>query len=283
MKVANSITRDAVPAGLFTGKRKQLYDFLYSRTRGSINPTRTAQLSWREIMKGANIGSDKTLREHLAHLRAAGLVAWEWETGSRAGSVYTVYLPEEVTTGTGSTSSTGSTAGTSSQNLPEVPQVENTSSTGSVNPTIQRTSENSKTSFKTNTEKNDDEPAAAMLIALKQAAKEITGREPSSSEADRWRELGELLATELRIAAGRTTVSSVPAFLTEHLRRRLWKKEKPQIEAEKAEGPKDASPAIDASQCPDCFGTGMWYPEGFEKGVARCRHERLAVQARSDG
>lgn len=27
--------------------------------------------------------------------------------------------------------------------------------------------------------------------------------------------------------------------------------------------------------CPDCRGTGMWYPEGFEKGVAKCRHERL--------
>ena len=27
--------------------------------------------------------------------------------------------------------------------------------------------------------------------------------------------------------------------------------------------------------CPDCGGTGMWYPEGFEKGVAKCRHERL--------
>jgi hypothetical protein len=24
------------------------------------------------------------------------------------------------------------------------------------------------------------------------------------------------------------------------------------------------------SSCPQCFGTGMWYPEGFEKGVARC-------------
>jgi hypothetical protein len=31
----------------------------------------------------------------------------------------------------------------------------------------------------------------------------------------------------------------------------------------------------DAAKCPDCFGTGMWYPEGFEKGVSRCRHEKL--------
>jgi DNA replication protein DnaD len=27
--------------------------------------------------------------------------------------------------------------------------------------------------------------------------------------------------------------------------------------------------------CPDCFGTGFWYPEGIEKGVSRCQHPRL--------
>jgi hypothetical protein len=38
---------------------------------------------------------------------------------------------------------------------------------------------------------------------------------------------------------------------------------------------RDVSKEADASQCPDCHGTGMWYPEGFGKGVAKCRHERL--------
>jgi hypothetical protein len=33
-KVANSITREAIPAGIFKGKSKQLYDYLYSATRG---------------------------------------------------------------------------------------------------------------------------------------------------------------------------------------------------------------------------------------------------------
>jgi hypothetical protein len=31
----------------------------------------------------------------------------------------------------------------------------------------------------------------------------------------------------------------------------------------------------DASQCPDCWGTSFWYPEGTAKGVARCEHRRL--------
>ncbi len=31
----------------------------------------------------------------------------------------------------------------------------------------------------------------------------------------------------------------------------------------------------DFSGCPDCSGTGFWYPEGIEKGVQRCKHEKL--------
>ncbi len=114
---------------------------------------------------------------------------------------------------------------------------------------------------------------------MKKAAKEVTGKEASLNEAVRWEELAEVLITELKIAAGRTTVSSVPAFLAEHLRRRLWKKEKRQIEAEAA-AHKASAPArkLDASQCPDCFGTAMYYPEGFDKGVARCPHSKLFVE-----
>lgn len=32
---------------------------------------------------------------------------------------------------------------------------------------------------------------------------------------------------------------------------------------------------VDASRCPDCMGTGFYYPSGKEKGVARCEHKRL--------
>jgi hypothetical protein len=31
----------------------------------------------------------------------------------------------------------------------------------------------------------------------------------------------------------------------------------------------------DASRCPDCLGTGFYYPDGTAKGVARCEHRRL--------
>lgn len=130
--------------------------------------------------------------------------------------------------------------------------------------------------------KIDDEPYALLLSRLQQGVKDVTGRESTRAEAERWSELAELLVTELKIAAGRTgSVSSVPAFLTEHLRRRLWKKEKQQLEEE---GGSDSVGAgtdakIDVLKCPDCFGTGMYYPEGFEKGVARCPHAKLVAQS----
>ncbi|HEU0144814.1 MAG TPA: hypothetical protein VFQ47_08510 [Nitrososphaera sp.] len=31
----------------------------------------------------------------------------------------------------------------------------------------------------------------------------------------------------------------------------------------------------DTSQCPDCHGSGFYYPKGIEGGVARCKHEQL--------
>ena len=34
--------------------------------------------------------------------------------------------------------------------------------------------------------------------------------------------------------------------------------------------------APDYKTCPDCNGSGFWYPEGMEKGVAKCKHERMA-------
>lgn len=136
-----------------------------------------------------------------------------------------------------------------------------------------------KSSSNENRKNDDDEAFADFLSAVRSTVKAITGREPSPAEAVRWGEVAEVLMTELRIAAGRTTVSNVPAFLAEHLRRRLWKKEKQQIEAEAAEQ-KGASPTTpaNATDCPDCFGTGMYYPGGFEKGVARCPHSKLSAE-----
>jgi hypothetical protein len=37
----------------------------------------------------------------------------------------------------------------------------------------------------------------------------------------------------------------------------------------------ERSSNLDTSQCPDCQGTGFYYPKGVEGGVARCTHEQL--------
>ncbi len=44
--------------------------------------------------------------------------------------------------------------------------------------------------------------------------------------------------------------------------------------------PEEANPAsnFDVSQCSDCSGTGFYYPQGTEGGVARCRHDRLGKE-----
>lgn len=39
---------------------------------------------------------------------------------------------------------------------------------------------------------------------------------------------------------------------------------------------KENQKGVDASLCPDCMGTGFYYPQGTAKGVTRCPHAKLA-------
>jgi hypothetical protein len=135
-----------------------------------------------------------------------------------------------------------------------------------------------KTVLKNKEQSDDDEAFATMCSALKQASLEITGKAPSATEAAKWREVADVLITELKIAAARTTVSSTPSFLAEHLRRRLFKKDSKTMNDEAKAGEMDFPPsaiAVDASKCLECGGTGWFYPDGQEKGVTKCRHEKL--------
>jgi len=128
----------------------------------------------------------------------------------------------------------------------------------------------------------DDEAFAGFLTEFKTVVRELTGKDPNRSERERYRELAQVLLTELRIASGRTTVSSVPSFLAEHLRRRLWKMDKRQAQAEGKElpdQPRTTNIIPEGQACPDCNNTGWWYPNGTEKGVARCKHDRLTTKS----
>ncbi|HEV2706898.1 MAG TPA: hypothetical protein VGV59_13295 [Pyrinomonadaceae bacterium] len=278
MKVANSVGRVAVPGGAFTGKGKQLYDYLYSRTRGAIVPTRSARITNRELMDGADIGSEITLRANVRRLCDIGLVKMERKTGTHDGNVYTVFLPEE--TGTSGTSTTSGTSGTdTSQKLVPLVVLETSTTSTTLNPLDTTSSGNPKTSFKTNTENDDDEAYADLIARLKEATREVTGKDSSPAERARWAEVAEVLALEFRIAAARTSVSSAPAFLAEHLRRRLFKREKGKGEmstpATQAETQESGLTPDQIKTCPDCGGTNWWYPKGFEGGVSKCRHEKI--------
>lgn len=279
-RMANSVVRDAIPAGIFTGKCKQLYDYLYSRTRGAIVPTHSARIPTERVMQGAGM-TRHTYRAHIHRLISFGLIEIEERPGEHGGNIYTVNLPEEVTNNRGDTRHRGD-RGHTGEKVPVVQGSQAHPGDRGLSADESITSGSSKTLIKTNTEKTDDDAAlAGMNAALKSATKEITGREISTTEGERWREVAEVLIAELKIAAARTTVSNVPAFLAEHLRRRLWKIDKKQAHAEGRELPDQTASSAqleDANGCPDCGGSGWWYPDGPEKGVTKCRHEKLTVR-----
>lgn len=292
-KRANSLDKLALPAGIFPGSSKRLYDALYIRTRGAIVASRTVRATKRELSEWSGIRNVKTIDSHLRYFGAIGLILSTWERGQNDGALYEVLLPEE-TSGLFATSRgvtppnpTSPHVTPSLPTLPqnmELPSSQNSGSPHASDPALKSSvTDGDKTSFKTKERNLDDDAALAGLnAALKQLTKEVTGKELSPSESDRWRELADVLSAELKIAAARTTISSVPAFLSEHLRRRLWKIDKKQARAEGRELPDETTntiPSIDASKCPDCGGSGWWYPEGEGKGVAKCKHEKLPTES----
>jgi hypothetical protein len=269
-----------MPQGLFRGKSKQVYDYLYHQTRGAMTPKRSVRKSRKEILKGSGLGSMVTVDAAIDHLRTIGLLAVRPAVGSLIGNEYEVFTPEEASTRAPSTTST--TSLTQKVDTLVVPESSNTSITQSLD--LPNSYSAPKTKIK-DKDHIDDDAALALLETLQQTERELTGK--NSSNSAQWRELGELLTTELKIAAARTTVSNVPAFLTEHLRRRLWKMDRKRATEIAAVEPEQGNqPALTEEErrtCPDCAGTNFWYPEGPDKGVAKCRHSKLIEpQLKSD-
>ena len=276
-KRANSIDREALPAGAFPGASKKIYDALYLRTRGAVTPVRIIRATRKEMMKWTGIRDIKTINAHVRKLIEARLIIRTKLAGEHEGSIYEILLPEESSTKPVPDPDQTQTSAVPDPNQKTVlDQYQKTVWVGSGNPIENKDTYGiPKTSFKTNTERSDDDEAFRQLFV---AAKEITGREVPAAQ---WREVIAVLVAELKIAAARTTVSSVPAFLAEHLRRRLWKIDKQQARAEGRELPDEvvsaAIPTEDTARCPDCNGSGWWYPDGQEKGVAKCKHAGLGL------
>lgn len=266
-RVPNSVTRQAIPQGLFKGKSKQVWDYLYSITRGAIVPKRSARKSRKEIKAGSGLGSMVTVDAAIEHLISIGLLSVKPSIGSLMGNEYEVFTPEETVGSLPSTSSISSIS-SPTQNL-DILDILESSNTRRGQTVESTTTSGPPKTFLSDKERSDDEHP--LIRALKQTEKEVTGKNAS---ADTWQGLAELLSAEFKIAAARTTVSNGGAFLTEHLRRRLWKKDKAQLDRETKEAATepDSKQGIAASKCPDCGGSGWWYPQGPERGVAKCKH-----------
>lgn len=225
-KTPNSLTRVILAQGLFRGKSKQIYDYFWSVSRGAINPARQFRRTHKEIQKGSGIGSRNTVIDGLKHLEIIGLIKKTSAVGEAGGNEYEIFTPDEIGY-TGITDTTGITGITESSRNLVIPVIPESGYTGITQSTENKdTYTASKTSLKTNT-KNDDETRLsetffAMAKRLDEAAQKLTGRGVSPSEMRKWETLGELLILELETAASRTdSISSVPAFLTEVLRRKL--------------------------------------------------------------
>ena len=295
-KVPNSTTRVALAQGLFKGKSKQIYDYLWSVSRGSINPTRMVRKTRMEIKAGAGLGSKNTLDSGLAHLEKLGLITVKIESGSLLGNEYEVFTIEEAGLPTLPTNTGLPTLPTLS-GLAGLP--ENTQKLGSLaNPisgeggeaqTVENKGiyEQSKTFFKTKREEIDDERFRAAFgefaKVLEETLKKHTGQGINPNDKIKWKHVGEVLAAQIELIAARTTISNGPAILAEHLQRYLNNKrvlEKMGLitpdEAKTMKEPitkKQEIPYL--FLCPDCKGTRMWNPDG--KGMRpNCPHHLLA-------
>lgn len=280
-KFPNSVVRDAIPAGLFGdqgGKAMELYSALWKETRGAVIPRRQVRIPKDRLMQLSGIASEMTLRKNLQKLRGAGLVIETVIRGERGGNMYEVFQPEEIGLAAKTTPSTPSIPSTLSitpQNLEGLEALDARDSTPGANAGTQSISGGDNT-FSLRQGENDDDEATAPLL---RAMKGDLGRRVESAPLA---ELFELLAAEFKIAEGRTGLVSNPAaFFLEHMRRRLWKTKQLPAEREGKSAIAASVPSVkvDPSNCPDCFGTGMHYPEGFDKGVARCRHENLTASS----
>jgi hypothetical protein len=220
-KRANSIERDAMPSGMFPGTSKKLYDALYLRTRGAVKPSRMIRATKKDLAVWSGIKNRKTIDAHLRYFDMVGLVRREWIPGQNEGYKFEVVLPEEI--------------GQGDRPPPVVRPLQESDrklvrgtdqkmGSGGHTQTIdnQDASGEPQTIFKTVEKKPDDEEFGQRLRALE---RELTGK---ASPSAKWTPLFDLLADELKAAAARTgSVSDVPAFLVEHLRRRFAKPDAP--------------------------------------------------------
>jgi hypothetical protein len=222
-KVPNSIVNVAIPAGIFKGKSKLLYDVLYAMTRGAVVPRRTARARKTELMKKAGIGSRVTFDSNMQHLIAVGLVREKILIGEHDGNEFEVYTVEEVGTLPSLTSVSSLTS--PSQNLVSLVTLETSQTRQSLTDSRDTTYENFKTLFKDFFKTDDEKPLVKFLEKLNEAALAATGKDLTQSDFSALVDIADLIVSETEVARSRTSgVSVYLKFAAENLRRRLYAK-----------------------------------------------------------
>jgi hypothetical protein len=118
-------------ARLFRGKSKQLYDYLWSQSRGAVVPTRAVRRSRPQLLRGAGFGSMGTVERCVEFLVEVGLIRVRTIVGEAEGNEYEVFTPEEVAPAllglppsAGTTHETGNTGSTLKQVIPGLPYLQ---------------------------------------------------------------------------------------------------------------------------------------------------------------
>jgi hypothetical protein len=243
--------REAVAGGYFIGKSKQIYDFLYQRTRGAIVPKRSVKIPKPELMKGSHIGSERTLLKNLAHLKSIGLIEVGYTDGQHEGNEYTVHLPEEIGLKADLIPRTPPTPPTPRHarvEVPSVPPVE--SGVGGVgSESIESTTSGESKTSSLRQDHIDDERARSIGLIFMEMEREVTGA--NKSTLGHWAKLKGVLLGELKSVATRSTVNSASAILAEHLTRRFAKPDAPRKEGKRATEPVPLAPEEIAPPAPD--------------------------------
>ena len=235
-KIPNSIIREALPERLFRGKSKQVWDYLWSISRGAITPGRTLKKSRNEIKNGSGLGSMVTVDAALLHLESVGLIAKRQAIGSPGGNEYEIFSLEEAAANFTSIAPSQAAA---------------IGETGHFSNAGDAPNNEAAPTSRAFAQAHEAHPGimqdfAAVLLA---AGETVLGAElpVNSQERKHWRTLGELLAEELKEAAQKAkSVTSVPAFLTAHLKRKLKAKEAKKVSP--ASKPKKDAPQTGRSQ-----------------------------------
>jgi hypothetical protein len=234
-KVPNSITRIVQVQGLFKGKSKQIWDYIWQTSRGAVIPKRSVHLTNAQIMEGSGVGSKNTIAAGIKHLETLQLIKRTPYQKGNVGNIYEAFMPEEVgiTIELGLPNLTGhptllgspDLSGDPTQKLGSLGIPEKGYPTHAQTIEDKSTSQDSKTSLKTLKYVDDDALIINVLEQLNEAARKLTGKDLTKKDLEKLSDITELLINETVIAAARTgTISALVPFMTENLRRRLYSK-----------------------------------------------------------